>query len=49
MPMSVNRVKWEHIQRIYNECQGNVSQTAKHLNMYRRTLQRILGKHAPKI
>jgi len=47
-PMSPDRVKWEHIQRIFSECGNNVSETARQLKMHRRTLQRILAKHAPK-
>src|SRR5512143_2995831 len=47
-PMSADRVRWEHIQRVYEQCDRNVSETARRLNMHRRTLQRILGKHAPK-
>jgi ActR/RegA family two-component response regulator len=47
-PMSADRVRWEHIQRIYELCGRNVSETARLLNMHRRTLQRILAKHAPK-
>ena len=47
-PMSADRVRWEHIQRIYELCGRNVSETARRLNMHRRTLQRILGKHAPR-
>ena len=47
-PMSPNRVRWEHIQRIYELCDRNVSETARRLNMHRRTLQRVLAKHAPK-
>jgi len=46
-PMSADRVRWEHIQRVYEECGRNVSETARRLRMHRRTLQRILGKHAP--
>jgi two-component system response regulator RegA len=46
-PMSADRVRWEHIQRIYEQCDRNVSETARRLNMHRRTLQRILAKHAP--
>ncbi len=46
-PMSPDRVKWEHIQRIYHQCGGNISLTARQLNMHRRTLQRILQKYAP--
>src|SRR5271156_5398847 len=47
-PMSADRVRWEHIQRIYELCGRNVSETARRLNMHRRTLQRILAKPAPK-
>ena len=47
-PMSADRVRWEHIQRIYELCNHNVSETARRLNMHRRTLQRILAKRAPK-
>ncbi len=47
-PMSADRVRWEHIQRVYELCNGNVSETARRLNMHRRTLQRILAKHSPK-
>lgn len=47
-PMSADRVRWEHIQRIYELCDRNVSETARRLNMHRRTLQRILTKRAPK-
>src|SRR6266851_1188291 len=47
-PMSAERVRWEHIQRIYELCGRNVSETARRLNMHRRTLQRILAKRAPK-
>jgi two-component system, response regulator RegA len=46
-PMSANRVRWEHIQSIYELCGRNVSETARRLKMHRRTLQRILTKHAP--
>jgi two-component system response regulator RegA len=46
-PMSADRVRWEHIQRIYELCGRNVSETARRLNMHRRTLQRILAKRAP--
>lgn len=45
--MTPNRVRWEHIQRIFELCGGNVSETARRLGMHRRTLQRILGKRAP--
>ncbi|HKN10375.1 MAG TPA: ActR/PrrA/RegA family redox response regulator transcription factor [Pseudomonadota bacterium] len=47
-PMSADRVRWEHIQRIYELCDRNVSETARRLHMHRRTLQRILAKRAPK-
>jgi two-component system response regulator RegA len=47
-PMSADRVRWEHIQRIYELCGHNVSETARRLNMHRRTLQRILSKRAPR-
>ena len=47
-PMSADRVRWEHIQRIYELCGRNVSETARRLNMHRRTLQRILAKKAPR-
>jgi two-component system, response regulator RegA len=46
-PMSPDRVRWEHIQRIYELCDRNVSETARRLNMHRRTLQRILAKRSP--
>jgi two-component system, response regulator RegA len=46
--MSADRVRWEHIQRIFELCDRNVSETARRLNMHRRTLQRILAKRAPK-
>ena len=47
-PMSADRVKWEHIHRIYELCNRNVSETARRLKMHRRTLQRILSKRSPK-
>lgn len=47
-PMSADRVRWEHIQRVYELCNNNVSETARRLNMHRRTLQRILSKRAPR-
>src|SRR3989454_12497587 len=47
-PMSADRVRWEHIQRIYELCGRNVSETARRLNMHRRTMQRILAKRAPR-
>lgn len=47
-PLSPDRVKWEHIQRVFEECGRNVSQTARTLKMHRRSLQRILSKYAPK-
>jgi two-component system response regulator RegA len=46
-PMSANRVRWEHIQHVYTLCDGNVSRTARQLQMHRRTLQRIIHKQAP--
>ncbi len=46
--MSADRVKWEHIQRVYEICDRNVSETARRLSMHRRTLQRILAKRSPK-
>ncbi len=47
-PMSADRVRWEHIQRVYEMCDRNVSETARRLNMHRRTLQRILAKRSPR-
>ena len=47
-PMPADRVKWEHILRVYEQCGRNVSETARRLKMHRRTLQRILAKHAPR-
>ena len=47
-PMSADRVRWEHIQRVYELCDRNVSETARRLGMHRRTLQRILSKRSPK-
>jgi len=47
-PMSADRVRWEHIQRVYELCSRNVSETARRLSMHRRTLQRILAKRAPR-
>ncbi len=47
-PMSADRVKWEHIQRVYELCDRNVSETARRLSMHRRTLQRILAKRSPR-
>jgi two-component system response regulator RegA len=46
-PMTPERVRWEHIQRVFEECSHNVSETARRLRMHRRTLQRVLSKHAP--
>ena len=46
-PMSADRVRWEHIQRVYEMCDRNVSETARRLSMHRRTLQRILAKRSP--
>lgn len=48
LPMTADRVRWEHIQRVYEECGRNVSETARRLRMHRRTLQRILAKYAPR-
>ena len=47
-PMTANRVRWEHIHRVFIQCNRNVSETARRLRMHRRTLQRILNKHAPR-
>ena len=47
-PMSADRVRWEHILRVFEQCDRNVSETARRLKMHRRTLQRILSKHAPR-
>ena len=47
-PMTADRVRWEHIQRVFEQCDRNVSETARRLNMHRRTLQRILAKRAPR-
>ncbi|AUH33205.1 ActR/PrrA/RegA family redox response regulator transcription factor [Paracoccus tegillarcae] len=47
-PMSADRVKWEHIQRVYEQCDRNISETARRLHMHRRTLQRILAKREPR-
>ena len=47
-PMSADRIRWEHIQRVFEQCNRNVSETARRLEMHRRTLQRILSKRAPK-
>lgn len=46
--MSADRIRWEHIQRVYEMCDRNVSETARRLSMHRRTLQRILAKRSPK-
>ena len=46
-PMSADRVRWEHINRVYTQCGRNLSETSRRLRMHRRTLQRILNKHAP--
>ncbi len=48
LPMTADRVRWEHIQRVYEQCNRNVSETARRLRMHRRTLQRILAKYAPR-
>ena len=47
-PMSADRVRWEHIQRVYEQCERNVSETARRLHMHRRTLQRILATRSPR-
>lgn len=47
-PMSADRIRWEHIQRVFELCDRNVSETARRLNMHRRTLQRILAKRSPR-
>ena len=47
-PMSADRIKWEHIHRVFELCNRNVSETARRLQMHRRTLQRILSKRSPK-
>ena len=47
-PMSADRVRWEHIQRVFEQCERNVSETARKLGMHRRTLQRILAKRSPR-
>ena len=48
VPLSADRIKWEHIHRIYEQCGRNVSETARRLGMHRRTLQRIMTKRAPR-
>ncbi|MDS9466769.1 ActR/PrrA/RegA family redox response regulator transcription factor [Paracoccus sp. MBLB3053] len=47
-PMSADRIRWEHIQRVFEQCDRNVSETARRLHMHRRTLQRILAKRSPR-
>ena len=47
-PMTADRVKWEHIHRVFELCNRNVSETARRLRMHRRTLQRILSKRSPR-
>ena len=47
-PMTADRIRWEHIQRVLIQCNRNISETARRLRMHRRTLQRILNKHAPR-
>lgn len=47
-PLSVDRLEWEHLQKVLADHAGNVSATARALGMHRRTLQRKLGKHAPR-
>lgn len=46
-PISANRLRWEHMLRIFHQCDQNVSETARRLNMHRRTLQRMLNKRPP--
>jgi two-component system, response regulator RegA len=46
-PLSVDRLEWEHIQRVLADCNGNISETARRLRMHRRTLQRKLAKRPP--
>ena len=46
-PLALDRITWEYIQRRFQQCGRNVSRTARHLNMHRRTLQRMLSKRAP--
>lgn len=48
LPMTADRVRWEHIQRVYEQCDRNISETARRLRMHRRTLQRMMRKYAPK-
>ena len=47
-PMSADRVKWEHIHRVFELCNRNVSETARKHKKHRRTLQRILSKRSPR-
>ncbi|PCH86092.1 MAG: two-component system response regulator [Piscirickettsiaceae bacterium] len=47
-PLSVKRMQWEHMQKVLLECDGNISETARQLNMHRRTLQRMLAKRPVK-
>jgi len=47
-PLSVERLEWEHIQKVLNENEGNISAAARSLGMHRRTLQRKLNKHPRK-
>jgi two-component system, response regulator RegA len=47
-PLGLQRVYWEHLQRIFAQCGYNISEAARRLRMHRRTLQRILGKRAPR-
>lgn len=48
-PLGIDRICWEHVQRVFEQCERNVTRTANQMRMHRRTLQRILGKHAPRI
>jgi two-component system response regulator RegA len=47
-PLGIQRVRWEHIQRVLEQCGRNMSEAARRLRMHRRTLQRILSKRAPR-
>lgn len=47
-PLSVKRLEWEHLQKVLNECDGNISAAARKLRMHRRTLQRKLAKRPVK-
>lgn len=47
-PLSINRLEWEHIQKVLVDSEGNISEAARRLGMHRRTLQRKLQKHPVK-